>query len=49
MVLKVLLTPEASAQVGFRIDGCLELIAQRAEKTKKAFTNFGWNIQFFFD
>jgi len=47
--IKVFLTPEASAQVGFWIDGCLELIAQRAEKAKKALTDFGWNGQFFFD
>jgi len=47
--IKVFLTPEASAQVGFRINRCLKLIAQGTEKTKKALTDFGWNSQFFFD
>jgi hypothetical protein len=47
--IKIFLAPEASAQVSFWIDGCLELIAQRAEKTKKSFADFGWDGQFFFD
>jgi hypothetical protein len=47
--IKVFLTPEASAQVGFRIDRSLKLIAQGTQKTEKTLTDFGWNSQFFFD
>jgi len=47
--IKIFLTPEASAQVSFWIDGCLKLIAQGTQETKKTLTDFGWNSQFFFD
>jgi len=47
--IKILLTPKASAQVVFRIDRGLKLIAQGTEKTKKPLTGFGWDSQFFFD